>query len=168
MWAHYSDNHHGACLIFRFPELHDAILETKGKRTLAWGRVSYGHSLNTDDAFSLDINEINERGLDSYLDEHGYRHWRELFMTKLPAWSYEQEFRWLVNTPGKFDVHIENSIRALVLGADCAGAEYDALMELGRELGIEISRMSWVNGSAAPVFGGLYAPPGVSRVWFGV
>lgn len=125
-------------------------------------------SSDNPDAFKLDMASIYDKGLLTAVREHVVNYYKELFLTKHRCWSYEQEYRWLVRCPEEVLVPIETSIRGMLVGVDCPQMDRGRLIQISQKLGIEVGLMTWRNGIGQPFFGGLYAPPGVSRTALGL
>lgn len=88
MWSHYADSHRGMCLIFDFKK--DSNL----------------HSLIDSVTYRPDILEINlfENGNviteKAFLDRYLIDQYVNVLFTKSKIWSYEEELRMAVKTPG--------------------------------------------------------------------
>ncbi|CZL45267.1 TPA: DUF2971 domain-containing protein [Legionella pneumophila] len=119
MWAHYGDNHAGICLIFDKEILNEQIK-----------KVSYDKFLSNEVAYQDYIPhrsaEVNRNNLKIYLEnpkifnDFCYPYIRDVFFKKNSCWSYEEEYRWLLLTENEDEllVNYQNSLKAIVLGAD--------------------------------------------------
>ncbi|KTD32344.1 hypothetical protein Lmor_2282 [Legionella moravica] len=119
MWAHYGDNHAGVCLIFDKEILNEQIKKGRSDQFLS-KKVEY------EDYTPHLSAEVNRSNLKTYLEnpkifnEFCYPYIKDVFFKKNICWSYEDEYRWLLLTENEDEllVNYQNSLKALVLGAD--------------------------------------------------
>ncbi len=168
MWAHYADNHKGACLILRWPEVHQAFEEINNVRAKAWGWVNYdgGLGLRNEQAFTLSLLELETKGLNLALEEHAMKYYQQFFLSKHTSWGYEQERRLLVKSEQPTAIPIDTAIRGIFVGSDCQPEHQSSFIEFGKSLNIEVRRMTWVNGNPLGGIHMLVPPDGTSRLFF--
>lgn len=104
MWGHYGDKGRGVCFIFDRKKLIDAI-----PKNVYRGNVEY---VSNDHSFSVCF-EAKEKKIVSFKDEDI----RDFFYKKTCDWSYEQEYRLLINTDDKYrcKLQLKDAIIAIVI-----------------------------------------------------
>ena len=101
MWAQYAAQHSGACLIFSFPQLREAVTSSFPPGSLVWGEdVTYTNPPVApplgEKALTLNARLIKQEGLERAVRQHVQDYYRALFFEKLVDWRDEEEFRWLL------------------------------------------------------------------------
>lgn len=98
MWSHYSNNHKGICLTYRFSE---TWYGQNSGNIVGTSEVEYGHNSLTD--WFLDESELgylksatNPTRIDNVL--------KKLLTIKSKCWEYEAEARIIKRTPGPFEI----------------------------------------------------------------
>lgn len=150
MWAQYSEDHEGVCLIFHKGELHRSVVDEIGARCkLFSGSVQYSDASPEEImAFGLPGEELFEMGVQRYLEMVRERDHEIFFFTKSTDWSQEFEYRWVAigdDDEPEF-VSIEPSIAGLVVGVDFPEVYIPSLKMLCDDLNIVGGRISWDNG----------------------
>lgn len=149
-WAQYGEDHRGACLIFDRERL-----------------VANAEATVNDEVFSMSVKYQDRQSLD-WSDETpvvlttdpikqteqllGYRnrHMGQLFFEKNLDWASEREFRILTFTDQCVNVHIQDSLVAIVLGEEYPEEEKAVLGHRVVQAGInelQICYMQWMNGA---------------------
>lgn len=90
MWAHYSDNHRGVCLQYKFP---CSFFNSNPYKVMGVSEVTYGENVLTDWF-------LNEAHLLNGYDEAASKLMKKVFTAKSASWKYEGEARILRKTPG--------------------------------------------------------------------
>ena len=99
MWGHYAKKGCGVCLVFDF----NAIKELVDADKSSWcGKINYSKSF--DGSIAVIDNDIHNFLKDNY---------RDIFFTKTPDWTYEQEWR-VVKRVGRTDNHTININKSLI------------------------------------------------------
>ncbi len=160
MWAHYSENHTGICLVFDGKKLHSNISSAlKNRCKIFSGPVNY-KDYSVTYANSLDDSYIDKYGLIEGVRRYFFTNYQELFLTKHPDWESEAEFRWLIhnsaNTPEY--VSIEGAIKAVLVGSEFPQVYEIVLKEMCKDLKISAGRIIWHNGMPIATFGSIYEP----------
>jgi len=150
MWAQYSGNHTGVCLIFDRAKLEETIkLELTAKGDIYFGEVQYV-SLHPDevDAFNLSYEEIFDTSLDATIDSKIKKYYKNYYFSKVEDWSNENEWRCILrgNSTMPEYVSISDSICGIVLGGDFPSVYEPAITPFGVEFSVNIGRIAWRNG----------------------
>lgn len=136
MWAHYSENHTGMCIIFDGKELDNHIRAEVGDNDrIRHGFVKYNYEASTRPLQGRDLSEI-------------WNNYRPNFLCKSPEWKTEHEFRWLVKTEGdsRLLVPIDKAIKAVIVGKNFDNECLPLLNKLCEELRISPMQIDWFNG----------------------
>lgn len=158
MWAHYTENHKGVCLIFSGKALHQNIQNELGDKCKIFnGKVKYSinHKLTSTPAIAIKSLDMN---IEDAVRKHFFTYCQELFFHKHPSWEYEKEYRWLLHSKEESNqfVSIQNAIKAVIVGSDFPKEMEPPLREICKELGIPAGKMDWFNGIAYPKFDSIY------------
>lgn len=152
MWAQYSGNHKGVCLMFDKNKLEKIISDTfSNNNSLYQGSVSYGsYSRNHHNAFhALNYSEIKHMGIKDFVERHLTTYNKELFFEKLTDWKDECEYRWVLfsKESNQFEyVKFADSLVAIVLGIDFPPV-YESILEIySKKFNVHVVRMNWYNG----------------------
>lgn len=150
MWAQYSKNHSGVCLIFNKKKLQQSIESTLlSKGNIYWDDIEYSNShTDNDRAFNLNHEEIDNNTLNVVLDNKINEFYKTYFFTKSEDWSSENEWRCVFrgdNKEAEF-VSIKESICGIVLGVDFPKVYESAIVPFSEEYSIPIARIQWPNG----------------------
>ena len=127
MWAQYADRHKGVCLAFRRRLLDEQIRKQFDSNIVYCARVKYSND-DVREAFFLSYDKIESSSLEDTVAEHLAEYGKDLFFHKVKDWESENEYRWLVVTPGNAEpnyVDCGASLCAVILGVDFPDA-YDA------------------------------------------
>ena len=126
MWAQYSNNNKGACLIFNKNKFIDKLCHSYSKYFLRYGSIEYGsisynlalnrriyeaNTLNTSEFNDLSIEEVASARIKEYADIY--------YFLKHPDWKEENEYRIIINYPDDDYAYIEidGLLEGIVLGA---------------------------------------------------
>lgn len=107
MWAHYSDDSNGVCLV-----LDKKLLNQLNRKSLKGifhkiEKVKYRYLCSPDDNVMQNIGGT--------VSEFVQRNYRELFFVKHTDWKSEQEIRFFVESPEVF-LNIKGAIKYIILG----------------------------------------------------
>jgi DUF2971 family protein len=120
LWSHYAANHSGVCIGFDRAALLAALAEQFEARGANFhGRVNYVEDPSPPYAAThVDIEQVDEFGIDAVIAATVEQHWRELFFTKDLDWATEHEYPWVVLTddPVPLFVDVSECVRLIVLG----------------------------------------------------
>lgn len=155
MWDQYASKHQGACLVFDFKRLTDAVQFALGETSglsLRRGPVNYIDEDLSLSTLNFSLSDLDAQGIDSVCENYLALNWRDLLLTKNSDWATENEYRYLVL--GAHDsaifVPIENALVALVLGDAFPSTEASVLgLRLARlQCGSapKVARCHWRNG----------------------
>lgn len=151
MWAQYSGNHTGVCLIFDKEKLQEIIKYTlSSKGNLYFSDVQYlnPNSFDNFDAYNFEHEEIQTNPLESVLSKKVEQYYKEYFFTKAKDWSNENEWRCVLkgkSTEPEF-VSIKESICGIIVGTDFPKVYQPSISYFGEEFSIPIARIIWKNG----------------------
>lgn len=126
MWAQYSNNNKGACLIFNKQKLIDKLSNNYSEYYLRYGSVLYG-SFSTDfalnrricDAYTLKTSEFKDSSIEEVTSEKIKEYADIYYFLKHPDWKEENEYRIILNYPdGDYAyIEIDGILEGIVLGA---------------------------------------------------
>jgi len=160
LWAHYGEDHRGICLIFDGRALNSRIHEKhKNDCKIYQGRVQYRFHRNLVSAPAIAIdNELADFA--NLIRSHYFENRKDIFFRKLPAWKYENEYRWLLYSPNNLPkvVPIKDSIKEVIVGTDFPKCKEAKIVEFCKGLEIPASRMDWKDGLAVPKPGDIFQP----------
>jgi len=152
LWAHYGEAHRGVCLKFRRATLGSRIRDSVGDRGLLFeGPVRYSSESwsGSANAENLDLEQINEFGLDAVVTRFIEQHHQELFFRKHDDWSNEHEYRWLLVEAGLVPLYIDitGCLTGIVLGDAFPEARLRAVHHLADSCGgIDVAQVKFHNG----------------------
>lgn len=160
MWAHYGDNHAGACLVFDRAALVAAVKAATaplGLRVLD-GRVSYENwpaGISSDRlprGFWADFDEWTAVGPAEMARRHIEREADSLFLAKTKAWQGEQEYRLLLWGAAPPYVHLQYSeaLVGIMLGERFSEARRQIVDDYCHVHSVKLSTMRWMNGLPQP------------------
>jgi Protein of unknown function (DUF2971) len=148
LWAHYGGAHAGVCLRFSYRALADRIQAVLGPRGQVFhGPVDYGWDPGRISR-ALDLEQVNEFGLDAVVVEFIRVHHRELFFSKHQDWSSEHEYRWVLVEPGPLPAYVDvaECVTGIVLGDGFPTERLDAVHELAERCGgLDIKQVKFHN-----------------------
>lgn len=155
MWAQYGDNHKGVCLIFDMNIFSSVFHEQFNRKASAQGRVQYRDQTiaeqANDPAFMVNIDQLEELGVSSYLYNHVRSHKSRLFFEKATDWSNEDEFRFIIfNSENDVIMDYRDSLHGIVFGENCTEEHIRTIVNLTMGRGLFKQKLSWKN--AAPWF----------------
>lgn len=163
MWAQYAENHSGACLVFDGKKLNNNILSAIDENSrLFKGSVDYE---NYSSHFPRPIEklELLAKSRDSIkfsetIRSHYFHHYCHYFLSKFPDWKSESEYRWLIhNTINEYIfIDIVGALKMVLVGADFPKTAEASVIDICKELKVDVNKMSWVNGLPEPFLNSLY------------
>ena len=151
LWSHYAGDHSGVCIGFD----RGALVRTLHSQLASVGKsfsgpVSYVAAPSLPyDATHIDIEQVDEFGLDAVITRHVEHHWRELFFTKDVDWETEREYRWVVvnETPLPVFVDVSDCIRLIVLGESFSAARLPSVRHATKAMGdVAIAQIRYMTG----------------------
>lgn len=122
MWAHYAGRFEGVCLVFDREVLLNKVVKTFPEASHVFsGKATYSLPPRSGPAYRINMNQVDDLGVDRFLHQHIEQFKTELFFSKQEDWRYEQEFRIVVVTSEEGDafVEIRDSLCGVVLGHQC-------------------------------------------------
>ncbi len=147
MWAQYADHHKGVCLAFRRRLLDKQIRKQFDSNIVYRERVKYSND-NVREAFFLSYDKIESSSLEDAVAEVLAEYWKDLFFHKVKDWELENEYRWLVVTPGNAEpnyVDCGASLCGVILGVDFPKVDDVLVRKLCGET-VAIQRLGYRNG----------------------
>lgn len=151
MWAQYSENHTGVCLVFDKAKLLDAVRSKFQTMLCLAGPVEYRNhyivrSLEPHE-FMIDMDLMERLGPKDYVAAHLKQYHRALFFEKLLDWRDESEWRIVVlaDTDGDLYCPIQEALVGVIHGASIEREESDALFELTDSWTVEHMGLTWKN-----------------------
>jgi len=150
MWAHYSDNHKGICILFDGKTL-DKNIRDKVKDN---GRIRCGFIKYDYEASILPIEGDSSQPLSLF------NNYKANLLCKSPEWKTEHEFRWLVYDEEKDDlfVSIENAIKGVVVGWGFHQTYIPSLIKLCEKFHIPAGQIDWLQGEPSIDYYKIYEP----------
>lgn len=154
MWAQYGGNHTGVCFVFEKEKLNVAIgKEYVGMDTDVYqGSVTYQNRPLSEDitrsAYTINYPHFLDVGLQHYVRQHLFTHYRRLFFEKSLDWRDEEEYRWVLvsNKEGNLYLNFGDALAGIVFGENTEEKIISSIVEESRKLGdIEFEQMSWKN-----------------------
>lgn len=153
MWEHYGENHAGVCLAFDQRKLHEAIQQ-------------HCVSLKIAEPVHEPVNYLDEAhegfppiqiGVDDSADEVLRKRVRDMFFSKLPDWSSEREYRFVLlgvestreNRQNGDYVDFGDALLAVILGAKFPFWPEPCVQELLRSAystNVKLLKAAWDNG----------------------
>jgi len=150
LWAHYSANHKGVCLIFNQSKLTEAVLNTAEKINIPYfcEKMEYGNPPDIDHPAFNNLITMNEDSIDNIVVKHIIHHYKTLFFTKDKTWDHENEFRFVVivrdNEPFKID--ISGALEGIVLGEYFPESYLPLIENAKNKYQCDSFRIEWQNG----------------------
>jgi hypothetical protein len=154
MWAQYSENHTGVCLVFdrqKLTKLIDAQLASS--HLIFSGYVKYidrGIVRNlTEQQYMINIDLLESADPETYIRSHILAHHQVLFFEKMNDWKDESEFRWVVFAETKADHYLDykDSLVGIMFGENTEGLVIQQIMDTTETLGLCYMGLKWKNCS---------------------
>ena len=126
MWAQYSDNHKGVCIIFDRLKLQNAFLPLEIEAQIYGGVVEYRNrspfSEINSSPYTVNADFLDRYGEEKYLRDHIFTHHRRLFFEKCLDWRDEVEYRFVIFGKNECDIYVDfkDALLGVVFGADCS------------------------------------------------
>ncbi len=122
MWAQYSNNHKGACLVLNKWKLINEISNRFKNLIFKYGNINYGFDY-TDEfkkAFLLKASDLLSKNIQDIVDEMLIKYQDIYYFTKHPDWKEENEFRIMVKYPeNEFAyINIDGLLEGILLGTE--------------------------------------------------
>lgn len=154
LWEQYAENHAGVCLIYDKSLLTFAFEYelTEGVLWRRHGRVSYDrwkqHGRGLDNAIyryedPLFLTRSMHEGVLEALAGHLEEHADDLLFTKLPDWSTEHEYRYVLLDEGTEDRFLKVGLVAIVLGHRFPAVALHCAREAAERVGCSLFQMKW-------------------------
>lgn len=153
MWAQYTDNHKGVCIVFDRSIIRKAVEDQFGAKFPVYGGpVIYKDRLITEvnnplRGYTIDVDFLEKLGFEEYVKAHVESHHKALFFEKVTDWSNENEFRVVVFGEREEDLYlnIDNAIAGVVFGTDCSEENISkAVSECGKG-NVQFEQIVWKN-----------------------
>lgn len=152
MWAQYTGNHSGICLMFDKEKLNNAIRDCLGVETIHNGPVKYGrYSLKNHFAFNgINFDTIKRDGINEVAQKHLDSYFEELFLEKTDDWKDECEYRWVLFSKEEEEyIHIDyrDALVAIILGVDFPTDQHPKVEAYCEKFKVDVAKMYWSNGN---------------------
>jgi hypothetical protein len=154
MWAQYTDNNRGVCLVLNKHSLIvSAKKQLKAKGTVYMEKVKYTAHLDSHLSFSIDMQKYDAGNYESLWDEMVKKYWKHYFFKKHADWKKEQEYRIVLRDKRdiKEDIpeflSIDGTLEAIIFGVDCPTIYSLLVKNLCFERKIGCYKMKWINGN---------------------
>jgi Protein of unknown function (DUF2971) len=151
MWAQYSENHKGVCLILDRTKLITSFQEHGNRGSLYWGEVSYvDRAPRTAKVLDYETIQIGD-AINASIFSHVTKYARELFFRKNVDWRDEAEYRFLM-VQREIDglplyVDIGTALNGVVVGSEFEEARLKPLIEFAETTGFCVGLMQWKDGN---------------------
>jgi len=153
MWAQYSENHSGVCLVFDKAILLEAVMAKFEPMPCLSGPVTYQNhyfvrSLDPHE-FMINVDLLESLGPKDYVIAHLKQHYKALFFEKLLDWRDESEWRIVILADTDDDLYlpIQDALVGVIHGASTERTASDSLFELTESLRVEHMGLTWKNSS---------------------
>lgn len=151
MWAQYSNNHRGICLIFDKEKLNSAITDGVGKQ--CWIRSGPIRYIDDDHdsihAFELDLDSVRQTSIEVEIEKMLQKHYKSYYFTKNSDWASEKEWRWVIKGAGVGDIFVpfRDSLAGIMLGPDTPDTYLPTIKKLAQKHSIQdyTARLIWFN-----------------------
>ena len=173
MWAQYSDNHSGVCLVFHHEKLSKLINNAFEKDFLSIsGPVKYTNrnilrnlSNPDDQQYTINVDYLEAVGREAYVEAHLRTYFQRLFFEKMTDWRDESEWRYVVftHTEDKLYLDIKNSLAGIIFGTNTKEIIIQSIMELTESWGIRYMGLKWKNCSPWYDYGNLRYVSGIKN-----
>ena len=131
MWAHYADNHKGACLIFDSSKIQKAINSIKKTNDIVFeGNMNYERILadrnktqilriGQPNAYCFNFKEL-QKNLEKNIIKNICEYKTTYFFNKYSEWRNENEYRWILLTDSKTPEYFKfkDALIGIVVGMD--------------------------------------------------
>jgi hypothetical protein len=165
MWAQYSDNHSGVCLVFHLEKLKKLIgNEFHEGNLIISGPVKYTNRIiirdlnNPDDQqYTINVDHLEKVGREAYVEAHLRTHCQRLFFEKMTDWRDESEWRYVVFTQTEDNLYLDfqDSLAGIMFGANTSEKNIQSIMDLTESWGIRYMGLKWKNCSPWYDYGNL-------------
>ncbi|MFD5016929.1 DUF2971 domain-containing protein [Streptomyces chartreusis] len=149
LWAHYGDGHQGVCLKLDRDRLIESFLQHSGPASLTFhGPVRYLSGQHSPAIVGLDLEQVEEFGIDAVSLAYAEANREQLFFRKHIDWNSETEYRLVVlNQSVDYDyVDIRGALTGIVLGHAFPPEKVAGLLAaLEPYPGIEVERVRFFN-----------------------
>lgn len=166
MWAQYSENHTGVCLVFERSKLLTAIKKYFGQCVLLHGNVKYRDAQLVRGIehreYMIDIDSYESLGPQAYVQSHIQRHYQALFFEKLSDWRDEAEWRVVILADTLESIYLpyEDSLVAVIHGDATDPDTSESIMAATKPSTIEHIGIGWKNSSPWYDYGSFCWIPG--------
>ena len=151
MWAQYSENHSGVCIVFNRTRIEEAFNGLSSIGSIFSGEMSY-YKRPSRNATRADYRVINEQELSpESLIQHINKYYRELFFQKNIDWQDEAEYRLLLLQKGTTEsvyINLKETVAAVIIGSEYPESLIDPLLKYARSMYFSIGHLQWKYGDA--------------------
>lgn len=173
MWAQYSDNHSGVCLVFHHEKLKKIIEnELHDDNLIISGPVKYSNrkiirDLNNpdDQQYTINVDYLEKVGREAFVEAHLKTYYQRLFFEKMTDWRDESEWRYVVftQTEDKLYLNFQDSLAGIMFGANTNEKIIQDIMDLTETWGINYMGLKWKNCSPWYDYGNLRYVAGIKN-----
>ena len=173
MWAQYTNNHSGVCLVFHKEKLSKLIKNVfEPNYLILSGPVKYmdrsvvHNFYNPDDQqFMINIDYLEEVGRKAYVEAHLRTHYQRLFFEKMSDWRDECEWRYVVFTDTEDELYldIKDSLIGIMFGENTQEIIIQRIMDLTDSWGLNYMGLKWKNCSPWYDYENLRYLPGIKN-----
>lgn len=159
MWAQYSENHTGVCLVFDRVALVEALRQSLGSNIALVGPVTYRDHYGVRDLvwheYAINVDRLEALGMASYVGHHIERFHDALFFEKLADWRDETEWRILALSGQDEPLYIPygDSLVGIMHGASIDRLVSDELLKMTDDARVEHMGLRWKNSNPWYDFG---------------
>ncbi len=153
MWAQYSSNHSGVCLVLDRERTLLAVENTFPKCMKWSGKVTYKDQYFVRDLsyheYMIDIDKYEEVGVVEYAKHHLGVHVRALFFEKMLDWRDEEEWRIVAMAESEEDMFlpIDSSLVGVVHGASISPTDSNTIRSLTAGMPVTHVALKWNNSA---------------------
>lgn len=154
MWAQYSEDHAGICLVFDQQKLLAQVKSQFGSNSLVIaGPIQYMDRNIVrgleDHEYMIDVDALEPLGKAAYVNLHIRKHYGSLFFEKMLDWRDESEWRVVVfsNFESELYLRLEDSLVGIMFGENIGEEMTQRIMAHTSSWGIQYMGLKWKNSS---------------------
>ena len=156
MWAHYADNHKGACLIFDSSKIQKAINSIKKTKDIVfeddmnYERILTDESttqilrINQPGAYVFNLKELR-KNFEKNIIKNICKYKATYFFYKYSEWGNENEYRWVLLNNFKNPEYFEfkDALIGIVVGMDMDELSIKKTIEFANKMGINVTQVDF-------------------------